>query len=68
MLEFAKSRSRTGDNELLFLRKYKCRNCGNISEFLQTPDVSSKFAARCDHCSSSDLESFVYNVESDYYW
>ena len=68
MLATMKSKSRTEDNELLFLRKYKCLNCGELSEFLQTIEADKKTTLSCDQCGSTNLEAFAYHVDKDYFW
>lgn len=68
MLETVKSKSRMTDNEPLFLRSYKCRDCGKVLEFLLTICSGLESTARCDHCGSTSLELSTYHIKGDYFW
>jgi DNA-directed RNA polymerase subunit RPC12/RpoP len=62
------SRSRLDDSELLFLKKYRCNNCGQSFEFLQKADIDGEAGLKCIHCGSAMMEPSSCDVQSDFYW
>lgn len=60
--------SRLDNSELLFLKNYRCTNCGQSFEFLQKADTNGEAGLKCIHCGSAGLEQVSYGIQSDFFW